>query len=225
MGGSRGAAARGWQRCSVRGSKGESSKQPQGGSEGSRGRVQLSEVSMDRGRAEAGQTGGTRREQSAGTQLVLGAVSHTSHTERATGARFKAVTRPKTRRAGRPGAPISKVYSQVLKTSSRALRMCSRGARRHICDTIKTADVSSLQPRTTWSYFGRGRGHAWALGILGPRRCRSWRPWWRWLRRRRLRPGWRGHPGFARSCVQLEGERDTRREAEELTEPSRLLLA
>ena len=29
-----------------------------------RGRVQLSEVSMDRGRAEAGQTGGTRRAQS-----------------------------------------------------------------------------------------------------------------------------------------------------------------
>ena len=154
-------------------------------------------------------------------------LSHdTSHTHRGRRGRDKAVTRPNTGRAGRPGAPISKVYSQVLKTTSSCVaHVLARRSPTYTCDTIKTANVSSLQPRTTWSYFGRGRGHEWALGILGPRRCRSWRPWWRRLRRRRLRPGWRGHPGFARSCVQLEGARDIRREAEELTEPSRLLLA
>ena len=52
------------QRCRVYGAvRGRAANSHKGGQRG-RGRVQLSEVSMDRGRAEAGQTGGTRRAQS-----------------------------------------------------------------------------------------------------------------------------------------------------------------
>lgn len=64
MGGSRGAAAGNGSGAGYGTVKGRAASSHNKGGQRGRGRVQLSEVSMDRGRAEAGQTGGTQREQS-----------------------------------------------------------------------------------------------------------------------------------------------------------------